>query len=930
MRIKKAKESLNIIKDKEVKEDIHEESKSHEESKNLEERKNPEESKNPEQEKISEETTEKKDNIIKEYKQLDLNKNEINADSLIMLFSKIYDCDNLYQILFKDIPNNIDKEEYLEMILLFLPEKNSDQILSIINNNLDCDKKVQIHDIFMTIFRKIDLKTEKGFQFLKEILLEYLKDKFNIANSIKEIEKKYIMHNKMLRCTQCFDLPCFSVNSQGTINLSYECKHIKSTEGDKLKEISEHKFQCKCKKLVFDCYKNYICSNCKSIVCSLCVIDHFKKCISLFLIQTNEIDNHCSYHYEKYEEYCGLCNKNLCKKCVQEHYHCVKKIDNLSEKNITKFNDKIKNDSKNSSIILSAIENIMNEKLYKCDFRFIIFVNKILGISTEINAKLFKEFFDDDFQNYYKHMINEITQGNFYFLNVLSNMQENYKVNDPKYALQYLMFCNKNASKQNKNTNKIMSQNTMKFSLLTKYFNIIYDVKVQKQLLDYAKEIKNGLINIKENHILIKCISSSESIYKQELLKLIDRSIAENIIVLLIEKFYRNFKTFDLNLNVLSDLEHYYKDEPEKFNKIKNSNKEKIDKLLEDKKNNEPNKNANKMYFNSPISTANQNISVDELNQMLEFLFYIKEQGNFTAHPKNIEPVVINPNSHEYKISTKNENLDDIRRKMRDFLTKEFKNKSFLTPIKPAYAFECIFESKFNHLINSSDNKDINNNINNILEQALSQMNELKRDETIFDNIIERINKLEEIYKSFMAEEINEKDINIPKSLGNFFKRVSKILEHENEENCISFLYELNQKQFENSVTGENCVFFSMCLNYIIYKILPEIKSKINNLKKMTENARNLIKSKDEIIFFLTNLNSKLGSMDEFNKYESIIDPKKIAEYFNKSTNNSIKGEIDLGKIRDNLSKLVTSSFDWTSTKNCKLSTLLYLKQNNK
>ena len=106
-----------------------------------------------------------------------------------MLFSKIYDCDNLYQILFKDIPNNIDKEEYLEMILLFLPEKNSDQILSIINNNLDCDKKVQIHDIFMTIFRKIDLKTEKGFQFLKEILLEYLKDKFNIANSIKEIEK---------------------------------------------------------------------------------------------------------------------------------------------------------------------------------------------------------------------------------------------------------------------------------------------------------------------------------------------------------------------------------------------------------------------------------------------------------------------------------------------------------------------------------------------------------------------------------------------------------------------------------------------------------------------------------------------------------------------------------------------------------------------
>ena len=87
-----------------------------------------------------------------------------------------------------------------------------------------------------------------------------------------------------------------------------------------------------------------------------------------------------------------------------------------------------------------------------------------------------------------------------------------------------------------------MKNNNTKFSLLLKYFNILYDLQVQKKLFNNEVEIKKGIINIEENKILIKLISSSEAIYQKELLKLIDRSIAESIIVYLIEEYPNYFK----------------------------------------------------------------------------------------------------------------------------------------------------------------------------------------------------------------------------------------------------------------------------------------------------------------------------------------------------------------------------------------------------
>lgn len=66
----------------------------------------------------------------------------------------------------------------------------------------------------------------------------------------------------------------------------------------------------------------------------------------------------------------------------------------------------------------------------------------------------------------------------------------------------------------------------MKYTLAIRYFQTIYDIKIQKQILNQNDELKTALIKIQENNILAKCILSSETLYQQELLKLIDRSIA--------------------------------------------------------------------------------------------------------------------------------------------------------------------------------------------------------------------------------------------------------------------------------------------------------------------------------------------------------------------------------------------------------------------
>jgi len=862
---------------------------------------------------------------------------EIKAEDLFKICSDIFRENNLYKILFENEADISNKGEYIEMLLLFLPNKETQQIIKFIKNKLNFDNKDKILDLFQNLFRAINLKNKNGFLFIKKTLLKFIEDKMNFINTYKDIEKEFIIENKSLRCKHCFKLPTFQVNSESkkSINTKYKCEHIQLDENDNLKQIMDYNFKCdECKQLILKCYKNHICSNCKNIICTFCHDKHFEKCGTLFFIEIEDIDIKCVKHNEKYEYYCDLCDFNLCKYCIKEHCHKIKdeKKINLNDETIKEFINIIKGNEKNNDIIISAIQNIIEENNYKNNFQFIHFMKKILGINTNDNCKLFDELFADEFIKYYKYMINQINEGNYYYLNVLNdfiNYYEGKKINE-----KYTNFLASKSIKYSKDQSMTMKKNNMKFSLLMKYFNILYDIGVQKQILNNKEEIKKGLIYIEENKILIKLISNSESIYQKELLKLIDRSIAENIIVFLIEKYPNYFKKLDLNLNMYTDLEKYYKNNKEQFEKIKANNEEAIKKFIQNtnpNNNTEEEKSNYKIEFDKPIKFKKQEVSVNQLNQVLEFLFYIKEKGNFTAHPTNKTEVQINPNKHKNEMLENIFDLKSVRDNIEKLIKTEFMKKYFITPIKPSVIFDCLFNSNFKPLIKINKNNEANEEINKLLNDSIPNENDnLPGIKNIFKNYSEKINQLKQINKE-LQENKNIKKVN-PELLNTdgtktkeFYDKLDALL--KSNEKIISFLDKLNNYEYETSITGESYAFFSKCLDHVMEKILPEINKKIEKYEKEKNEFENSNKEKEKVILFLKNLNKKFISLFEFK--EEIIDVNKINEYMNKDKNNEEKIQVDLEDIKNNLGILVNKNIDWTACSECKHSTLLFLKQNN-
>ena len=775
-------------------------------------------------------------NVLKYFTKFE-NKEEskkIKAEDLFKVCSDMFREDFLYKILFENEEDISNKEEYIEMLLLFLPNKETQQIIKFIKNKFNFDNKDNTMDLFQSLFRSINLKNKYGFLFLKKALLKFIEDKMNFINTYKDIENEFLIENKSLRCKYCFKLPTFQVNSESEklINAKYKCAHIQLDEGDNLDQIMHYNFKCdECKKLILKCYKNYICSNCKNIICTFCQNNHFEKCGTLFFIEIEDIDIKCVEHNEKYEYYCDLCDYNLCEYCIKEHWHKIKEEENinLSDEKIKEFINIIKGNEKNNGIIISAIQNIIEEKNYKNNFRFIHFMEKILGINTNEKCKLFDELFGDEFNKYYKYMINQINEGNYYYLNILNdfiNYYEGKKINE-----KYSIFLLSKSIKYSKTQSMTMKKNNMKFSLLMKYFNILYDIDVQKQILNNKEEIKKGLVYIEENKILIKLISNSEIIYQKELLKLMNRSIAESIIVFLIKRYPNYFKKLTLNKNIYADLEQYYKNNKEQFETIKAKNVEAIKNFS---KTEEENDNY-KIEFDKSIKFKKQEVSVNQLNQVLEFLFYIKEKGNFT-------------------------------------LKNEFMKKYFITTIKPSVIFDCLFNSNFKPLIKINEtNKEINDDI-----------------KKIFENYLEKINQLKKINKELQENKNIKK--NDKTKTKEFYDRLDTLL--KNNEKIISFLDKLNNNEYETSITCESYTFFSECLDHVIEKILPEINKKIEIYEKDKNKLENSIIEKEKVILYLQKLNKDFISLIE-NK-EEITEVNEINEYMNKADLKDIKNNLGI------------------------------------
>lgn len=206
---------------------------------------------------------------------------------------------------------------------------------------------------------------------------------------------------------------------------------------------------------------------------------------------------------------------------------------------------------------------------------------------------------------------------------------------------------------------------------------------------------------------------------------------------------------------------------------------------------------------------------------------------------------------------------------MKKLLKSEYMKKNFAYEIKPKAIFDCLFESKFKPLINCENDVEINNKIDVIFNELFSGLNEYPKIEKKFEVYTKIINELKGIY-----EELNEnfnfkEESEIKPSLPNeFFERMDKIL--NDEQKCISFLYKLNNNEYESSLTGEGYMFSFYCLNYVTKKILIKINEKINHYQKVKEELEHVLQSKEQILSLLHELNKKVENLEEI--HEKIIE----------------------------------------------------------
>ena len=103
------------------------------------------------------------------------------------------------------------------------------------------------------------------------------------------------------------------------------------------------------------------------------------------------------------------------------------------------------------------------------------------------------------------------------------------------------------------------------------------------------------------------------------------------------------------------------------------------------------------MIFEQGIKVESKQISTNELNEILNYLFYAREIGNYSAHPKN------NPNSIKFdlyndKLFNQNTSEIDIEKFVKN-IKNSFKKYKFIEKVEPEHLLASLFEGRYDNLL---------------------------------------------------------------------------------------------------------------------------------------------------------------------------------------------------------------------------------------
>ena len=206
-------------------------------------------------------------------------------------------------------------------------------------------------------------------------------------------------------------------------------------------------------------------------------------------------------------------------------------------------------------------------------------------------------------------MINQYKKGNDFYRKIYRKIKNSYKennlkINSHEYDIDLLI------TRVQKDS-RAYSKNSFKTSLLINYFATINELKDE---IKAQKNIsKTDILRINEEKSEIKANSflhhSNE--YKAQAIKLLDRSIANNILSYLIIRYPNYFQKINFDLYIYNDIKENFSSNKPLIEEFEKNNKTTINELLENTK-----ANLNVISTNNSVdSSSTENIIFMSLNE---------------------------------------------------------------------------------------------------------------------------------------------------------------------------------------------------------------------------------------------------------------------------------------------------------------------------
>ena len=824
-----------------------------------------------------------------------------------------------------------------------------------------------------------------------------------IENCFKDSE---LSLTRLFRCNKCYDFLLMKIDEGD--NFKIKCLNCKNKFRLYKSEEFQYNYKCvECDQKIILYKQNYKCTKCKKFLCSKCLNKHCDNCLSLRFIKLYEVGYRCEIHNNNFIYYCTFCHKSLCKFCKDIHPHKIENIKDiyLTTKDLYDSLEILKGKYKNQidSIKYRLSYSYINDRNYnQFNGRVYEILCEILkiGLKKKKEEVLFNKFNDKEFQNYYSALLYDVLQGNTYSLNSLDSIKSSYtKNNIIELKINYNMII----IRQRYFINFIDECKLIWNSLI----NIHDKINIDNMFKSLRTDNNNLKIKVEELETKLLINNNSNKIYRENTHNLLCRFLADQLIVLLVTKYSEKFDAISLNLGIFIDLISHSDYNILSDNKIiktilgisSNLNKDledlkesKNESVKEKLKNQIPKYLSpfNQIYFIDDINKGEDIFKKEELNQILDIFYFIKNKGNITAHPNidlekslkmnNIPSLPLKfeidyfynsslKEKIEQSINKNIEKIEDIYKDDIPTLIKEseddediyYKLNKYNKKIKEKYPLLKNIKDYRNGVMD-----DIINKISQIRDDVLSRFNicKIKKDvqikdilETIFnDNDNKMVEEIMEFQKVFISETDNviKKYINVDleKKLSeenNNFNKLTKILEkihlilerfiglniprHENLEIYINKI--LNDSEFDYSLfqieinNFENKLLksFDMDLNYDNDEILIKLDKENDEIKTELDCESNGIIMEIYFLLMIKTYEKEKQLLKEIKKkYEADFIEMLIKEEIEQKLN-EIKQMFEKEFV--NNSNELTQSFNKNFFSENKANKIIYERLNN-